>query len=583
MPHQTDGTIKQALDRIARNDYVLPAIQREFVWKPEQICSLFDSVMQNYPFGEFLFWRIEPENASRYRYYGFMRDYHQRDNPHCPDLGLQRDRRLTAILDGQQRLTAFNIGLHGSMAIKLPNKWWNNPDAFPRRVLALNLLAKSEPDEEGNCYDFAFVTENQIGPKNGKLWFQASEILKFEDGPDMLDWLQEQDIEEKQQINMAFKTLNRLHHAVCVKDTIGFFEETSQDIERVLQIFIRCNSGGTVLSYSDLLLSIAVSQWEKRDARKEVHQLVDEMNQIGSGFSFSKDFVLKAGLMLSDIASVGFKVENFTHENMAILENNWPNIRRALIVTVELASSFGYNGQTLRAESALLPVAYYLYRQGIPKGYVTNQKYLNDRNAIRNWLMRSLLKASGIWGSGLDTLLTLLRKAMQDEYLDNFPEKKLRRTMERRGKGLYFESEEIEELVDMAYGNNRLFTLMALLFSSMDFRNHFHIDHVFPYSHFRPQNLRKAKIDDEHIDIFRDHVNRLPNLQLLDGEINREKQNQLPAEWLAKRYPEEQDRAHYCTTHALGDIPEHIADFEKFYQARRERLVQRITNLLNEI
>ncbi|MGK7460341.1 hypothetical protein ACSRCL_22470, partial [Salmonella enterica] len=79
----------------------------------------------------------------------------------------------------------------------------------------------------------------------------------------------------------------------------------------------------TTLSYSDLLLSIAVTQWSTLDARDEIHKLVDEMNQIGNGFSFSKDLVLKAGLMLSDIGSVGFKVENFSKENMCKLEDNW--------------------------------------------------------------------------------------------------------------------------------------------------------------------------------------------------------------------------------------------------------------------
>src|SRR5271154_4610773 len=75
--------------------------------------------------------------------------------------------------------------------------------------------------------------------------------------------------------------------------------------------------------YSDLLLSIAVAQWSKLDARQEIHGLVDEVDRIGSGFNFSKDFVLKAGLMLADIASVGFKVENFNHANMGTLEQVW--------------------------------------------------------------------------------------------------------------------------------------------------------------------------------------------------------------------------------------------------------------------
>ena len=55
--HQQGGTIKEALDNIASlYEYVLPAIQREFVWRPEQVCNLFDSVMQGYPFGEFMFY-----------------------------------------------------------------------------------------------------------------------------------------------------------------------------------------------------------------------------------------------------------------------------------------------------------------------------------------------------------------------------------------------------------------------------------------------------------------------------------------------------------------------------------------------
>jgi uncharacterized protein with ParB-like and HNH nuclease domain len=70
------------LRRIAKNEWVLPAIQREFVWRPEQTARLFDSLMQGYPFGAFLFWRVEPTSSSKYRFYGFVREYHQRDAPH---------------------------------------------------------------------------------------------------------------------------------------------------------------------------------------------------------------------------------------------------------------------------------------------------------------------------------------------------------------------------------------------------------------------------------------------------------------------------------------------------------------------
>jgi len=58
------GTIEKAVNEISKNNYVLPAIQREFVWRPEQIERLFDSLMQGYPFGAFLFWKVQPETAT---------------------------------------------------------------------------------------------------------------------------------------------------------------------------------------------------------------------------------------------------------------------------------------------------------------------------------------------------------------------------------------------------------------------------------------------------------------------------------------------------------------------------------------
>ena len=82
--HQQGGTIKEALDSIASHSYVLPAIQREFVWQPEQVCNLFDSVMQGYPFGEFMFWRVEAQNSGQYRWYDFVSGIPSTSQPALP-------------------------------------------------------------------------------------------------------------------------------------------------------------------------------------------------------------------------------------------------------------------------------------------------------------------------------------------------------------------------------------------------------------------------------------------------------------------------------------------------------------------
>jgi uncharacterized protein with ParB-like and HNH nuclease domain len=85
-------------------NYFLPAIQREFVWGPEKIEQLFDSLMRGYPISSFLFWRLRPENRERWQIYKFVEDARQSGthNSLANTAGIQE---LTLVLDGQQRLT----------------------------------------------------------------------------------------------------------------------------------------------------------------------------------------------------------------------------------------------------------------------------------------------------------------------------------------------------------------------------------------------------------------------------------------------------------------------------------------------
>jgi hypothetical protein len=74
---------------------------------------------------------------------------------------------------------------------------------------------------------------------------------------------------------------------------------------------------------------------------------------------------------------------------------------------------------------------------------------------------------------------------------------------------------------------------------------------------------------------------RLSNLQLLEGAFNNEKRQKLPADWLAGRYPKATERANYCSLHDLGEVPAGITAFEEFYKARRTRLFDKITDVIN--
>lgn len=583
--YQSGLTIKDALEDVSKNLYVLPAIQREFVWKPEQICRLFDSLMQGYPFGTFLFWKVEPDKSAQFKFYGFVQNYHERDAAHCPELGTLPNRELTAVLDGQQRLTALNIGLRGSVALKEPNKRWTNPNAFLKKTLHLDLLTTNKDEDGGNLYNFRFLEPQKATNDTVSLWYPVPDILNVGNASKLSQWLfakfQARGIGSDEDLfNTASDSLHRLYQIVHTVPNLTFFTEKSQELDRVLRIFIRMNSGGTVLSYSDLLLSIAVAQWTKLDARQEIHSLVDELNRIGSGFNLSKDFVLKAGLMLADIASVGFKVENFNRANMASLEKHWMDIRRACVLAVELVASYGISEQTLRADSALLPIAYYLFKRNPPANWLSHLSHTADRDAIRSWLLRSLLKSSGIWGSGLDTLLTSLREVIRDNH-NVFPSDQLEKVMSVRGKSLTFGSEEVEDLLDMEYGDTRVFPLLSILYPFIDVRQLHHVDHFFPKSRLQPKRLEKKGYDSAYIDDCLAARDRLSNLQLLEGLLNISKNDSLPSDWLASTYPDPVTRQAVLDRHDLGIAPATEADFLSFYQSRRNLLRQRLTFLLS--
>lgn len=576
MAFQTPITIKAALDGIQTQEYVLPAIQREFTWKPDQICGLFDSLMQGYPIGAFLFWRVEAQHSAEYTWYGFMRKYHRKKNRHCPVLDVPA-RPLVAILDGQQRLTSLNIGLRGSHAEKEPRKWWNNPHAFPTKKLYINLLAEAPENELGHKYDFRFLApERAASSTDDSLWFEVSKVFDFKEDFEVILALQDMKLGNNQQ---AARLLHRLYAVVHKDPVIPYFVEKEQDLDKVLNIFIRVNSGGTPLSYSDLLLSIATAQWKDLDARQVIHGLVDELNETHHGFGFSKDLVLKAGLMLADIQSVAFRVTNFNAGNMKLLEEHWPGIEKALRVGAALLADFGFSGQTLAADSVVIPIAYYLFKRGLSESYLTSTQHGGDREALRAWVCRSLVKA-GVWGSGLDTTLLAIRAAIRDHGSDGFPVDEVDASLARRGKVLRFTEEEIQDLLDSGYGDKRTFALLALLYPFVDLKNVFHADHVFPRSRFTAARLRTAGVPTEKIWDYHEKCDLLPNLQLLEGASNQSKQQKLPQEWLVKTYPDEAARRHYCDLHDFGDVPASISEFGSFFEARRERLAAKLRTVL---
>ena len=118
MAYETPLTIAEVMQNISANKYVLPSIQREYVWSTNQIETLFDSLMRDYPIGTFLFWEIDKEYVKKFDFYEFIKNYSENQNIHNQKTNLSGSDGVTAVLDGQQRLTSIYLGLKGTYAYK---------------------------------------------------------------------------------------------------------------------------------------------------------------------------------------------------------------------------------------------------------------------------------------------------------------------------------------------------------------------------------------------------------------------------------------------------------------------------------
>ncbi len=530
--------------------------------------------MRDYPIGSFLFWKVEDQAIGEFQFYEFLREYHERDSVHNPKANVTGEKSFTAILDGQQRFTSLYLGLKSSYTYKIPRARWDDPRAFPKRELYLNLLAESKESELK--YDFQFLTDQEKDVRDEHTyWFKVGKILDFDpnDPNQIFSYLVDNGLSGKVFAGQCLFKLSKVIHSDPV---INYFEE-EQDLEKVLQIFVRINSGEP-LTYSDMLLSIAAAQWQEKDARDEIYGLVDDLNNTRDGFAFDKDYVLKACLLLSETKDIAFKINNFNASNMRKIEQKWEKISTALQLSTSLAANYGFSYQTLTANYALIPIGYYLLLKEADSSFIQSAKFEADRKTIKKWLIIALLKR--IFGGQPDNVLRPVRNIIRENH-DTFPGEMIKAEL-KGTKTMKFGEEEIEELLSVKYGGRYTFLVLSLLYPNLDYRNQFHQDHIYPKSFFTSRRkLTSKSIPQENQDYYIDNYNYLANLQLLEGFPNQEKSDSDFKEWLNKTYKDRDAKSDFMRRNFIPtDMDLSFINFEGFIEAREKLIQQQLKQIL---
>ena len=569
-------TIKNTINRVNESVFV-PDIQRTYVWlnnpKDRRIELLFDSLMRGYPIGAFLFWslkksdietdEIEENSCSErlnFQLYKFIENYDERNKSNEKiNVSQVKSSDLDIVLDGQQRLTSLYIGLRGSRTLRRPYARSTTVNPYDQKFLYLNLDYRPDSDNPEDVYQFEFKTLEDARKvnANGVHWFRVSKIMHFENRKESIrNYCAERSLSRD-----AEDMITDLFVAISEQPNITYFEETEKSLDKVLNIFIRVNSGGMQLSRSDLLMSLLTATFGS-DIKGEMDVFVKTLQDDGFGV-FSRDHILKTCLMLTGHSHI-FKLANFSKTNIRDIETQWKEICEYINITTRVLASLGYRNE-LSSGYVITAISYYLYNRKIKK------PSLEDKEAIAMFVRIAQLRA--FFSAGLDGKLTKIKEQMDaaKDFKDflGLANKNIER--------FKITSEDVEWYVENEkYGYWTTLPLLQLLYPNFNYSySSFHIDHIYPKSKFNKDNVELEPV-------FYGKANDLFNLQLLEGVEIEEKSSKDPESWLSSVCKEPKDREKYLLNNYIPKTFvlewKHFGDFEI---ERKKRIKKRLYAAFN--
>ena len=558
-------TIRKAVQMMDERRLLLPHIQRPFVWKQDrthnQVKKFFDSVLRRYPFSTFLFWITGDDIQVR----RFVDDY--RDGMNVKETYLKsseyRDKEKILVLDGQQRLQTLYMALKGS---------------YDGKELYFDILSGGKVFQDGKDelrYNFEYATRDEAREWNEDrtYWVLLKEIVMSNDNVVVIqrkirnrmrgeievdDEIEGRVLENVSQVKNMFNELPLIYY-YPIDSTTGKFSAYNE----VLEIFIRTNSGGTVLSKSDLMFSLIKLNWG--DAEEEFEDLINSLNKNGA-FYFDKDFILKTALVVLE-KGARYQVEKFKgsqgEKNLASVRDNWQRILKSFKYLDDfLAYARISSAHLLPSYNALIPIIYF--------AYVHNCKPDSARakHNMQVWLYKTLLNAN--FSGQSDTIIDGCVNAIRNHSsIDYFPRAELEAYIKSRGRTADVDFDTIDGnpyiILNLVYlFNNEIVNFQPQLNGSVP-----EIDHIFPKSKMLAAPYKYP---------YR-LVNNVGNYMFLESSLNKSKTNALPEEYFPQVLgdrPDFYERYLIPKDHRLHK-PDNL---KEFVDTRREMIFETIKKVL---
>lgn len=174
----------------------------------------------------------------------------------------------------------------------------------------------------------------------------------------------------------------------------------------------------------------------------------------------------------------------------------------------------------------------------------------------------------------IGTARTIVHEALKGG--QDFPYRALVLGLASRGRLTGFDDNNIEGVLDTAYGKRTCFLSLSLLYDVHNWGStQHHIDHIIPRSLADRKTLMRMNLPETRIQRILESSNRLGNLQLLLGRENLEKNNLPFSQWIQTRDRDFLAQHLIPDRHDLWDVnalPEFVEVREELIRRRLRRL-----------
>lgn len=556
------GRISDVIGEIAEEKYVLPVIQRSLVWTEEKMEMLFDTLLRGDSFGGVIVIEEDKNSKPLFNFRPFTKDGELIASRQVDKLNQTQN----FVIDGQQRLQSFYIGLAGS---------------FNGKVLYFDLYS-----DFNNEFDFKFENDQNKLPTRSKdneerpipehNWFQVSDLFKLlkesrDEEQIALELISSQGIENDEKKKYLTRNIKVFYKNIFDAEAVGLskirinktYSETANR-QRIVELFRRLNDGGTKLSSFDLVSSILKGfAWEMEGFLRET---LDDYEDIG----LSQENLIKLIFILQDnhnkeMTSINNDDAKFAIDNRERIKCTLKCVKDFLVHS----KLYNYYREGNRSFIPLFFIAYHLYHKKISDAEVAS--FFDNYDAgnkdfpkIKSWIFHSLVngvfKSKGAgWVPYKTGIRKILEKIKSHKNLD-FPMNDLFSVY--LDYPITFVSKYDSTILDKLDAS----FIYYLMYDQAKTIRVNDVDHIMPKSILGRLNFDSSKI------------NSIKNFQLIDYKTNRgEKNDSAFALWVNNSMYVE-DKNAFIKLHLIPSDEALWSEdkFEEFIEKRAELILKKL-------